>query len=123
MLGKGNASALYVTPVFPKGTAHDQYTYGRAPWWRQRYEAASAVGHATQQAQWTSDVSAVREFSHGFVAANGHALGSPPLVVQLPAGKQYKDLSTRQPVSGTLSVLPRNATVLLLVVDRDEVSG
>jgi hypothetical protein len=71
--------------------------------------------------QWTSDVLAFREFSGGFVAANGHALGSSPLMVQLPAGKTYRDLSTHKPVSETLSVMPIIATVLLLV--KDEVSG
>eukprot|EP01047_Picozoa_sp_COSAG01_P026554 COSAG01_NODE_1715_length_9405_cov_5.798517_5_plen_52_part_00 len=46
---------------------------------------------------------------------------SSPLMVQLPLGKTYQDLSTHKPMSETLSVLPRNATVLLLV--KDEVSG
>ena len=70
-----------------------------------------------QRVQWISDAFAVREFSKGFVAANGHALGSAPAVVQLPAGKKYKDLTTHQPVSGSVHVLPRNATILLLVDD------
>lgn len=115
LLGKGNASALYVTPVFPGGSKGDQYTYGRAPWFGHRCRLASAIGHAAQGVQWASHVSAVREFSRGFVAANGHALGSPDMVVTLPAGKTYTDLSTGEPVSKTLSVQPRNATVLLLV--------
>ena len=63
---------------------------------------------------WLSPVAAVRRFSHGFVAANGHALGTAPLVVQLPQGKQYKELTTGALVAGTVSVPARNATVLIL---------
>eukprot|EP01052_Picozoa_sp_SAG31_P048010 SAG31_NODE_9855_length_1220_cov_1.151650_2_plen_90_part_01 len=37
LLSKGNASALYVTVVLPHGALHDQYTYGRAPWFHERY--------------------------------------------------------------------------------------
>jgi hypothetical protein len=114
LLAKGNASALYVTPVFPLGPKGDQYTYGRAPWYHDRYHAASAIGHAVDWMNWTSNVSAVRQFSNGFVAANCHALGTSPMVVALPEGKHYKDLSTGVLVSGTVSVPARNATVLIL---------
>ena len=64
LLGKGNSSALYVTPVFPKGAKHDQYTYGRPPWWNQRYEAASAIGHALQRVQWLETRAETIDLSH-----------------------------------------------------------
>ena len=47
LLGKGNASALYVTPVL--GPA---YTYGRAPWFHDRYVAASAIGAPVGDIVW-----------------------------------------------------------------------
>jgi hypothetical protein len=113
LLGKGNASALYVTPVFPDGAAGDQYTYGRSPWFRERYLAASAIGHPVRHLEWRSPFAAVREFSNGFVAANGHALGSPQLQVVLPPGKCYTDLTTGVGAAGTIDVVARNATILL----------
>ena len=54
-----------------------------------------------------------------FVAANGHALGSPPLAVPLPdpgSGREYRDLATGRVVVGSsVDVAARNATVLVVV--------
>eukprot|EP01047_Picozoa_sp_COSAG01_P029774 COSAG01_NODE_2054_length_8538_cov_4.853656_3_plen_383_part_00 len=110
----GCVCATDVTPDFPRGARHDQYTYGRAPWFYDRYHRASAIGKAMHPMHWTSEVSATRKFSHGFVAANGDALGTVPMTVELPAGETYTDLATGAVVKGRISVSARNATVLLL---------
>jgi hypothetical protein len=105
-----------VTPVFPHGVRHDQYTYGQPPWFQPRYKAASAIGTAKHSMRWPKKFVASREFSHGFVAANGNKLGTAPVVVPLPQGAEYRRLGgDRMTVKGTVSVSARNATVLLLV--------
>lgn len=52
LLGKGNASGLYVTPMLLHGAEGDQYTYGRAPWFHDRYRAASAIGAPAAEIRW-----------------------------------------------------------------------
>ena len=58
---------------------------------------------------------ATRPYSGGFVAANPQPIGTPGVRVELPQGRLYRNLATNETVSGHVTVVARNATVLLLV--------
>ena len=107
-----------VTPVFPHGKRHDQYTYGQAPWFQDRVHLASQIGKPTQfKINWHSMFVATRRFSNGFVAANGAAPGTPAIKVVLPAGVEYihlGDNASGATTKGAVSVPARHGVVLLL---------
>jgi hypothetical protein len=120
LLAKGDASALYISPVFADAPLNRQHTvtmtYGQIPWYLNRYRQASAVGVAAAPMVWQGNSSVSRRFTQGFVAANAHSTDTAAF--PLPAGHVYRDVTVEhggKQVQGSVIVPARNATVLLLV--------
>jgi 2,5-diketo-D-gluconate reductase A len=113
LLAKGDASALYISPVFADAPVDRQHTvtmtYGQVPWYLTRYREASVIGTAIGMIEWTSNVTAIRRFTHGFVAANA---GERTATFKLPGGAKFRDLVTNETIQDEVTIQPRNATVL-----------